>query len=142
MDPILQILLNWQFIAFGLAISAIMFIIRQILEYLMETYTGLDKESKVWNDLILPILPIGLGAFAAWWITSFPYPNGLTSTWSRVIWGLGAGLLSGLMYRVLKALLFQKAGISLPDNDGPLTPPPQPPPPPPMSANLPPRGSL
>lgn len=146
MDPILQILLNWQFVTFGLAISAIIFVVRKVLEYLMETFTNLEKENKLWNDLILPILPVFLGALGGWLITGFPYPTGVSDVGSRVIWGLGAGLLSGLMYRVFKALLIQKIQAVFPNAAATLSPPAPPAPvmiaPPQMSANLPPRGSL
>jgi len=122
MDPILQTLLGWQFITFGLGISAIVFVIRKLVEYLMETYTNLSKEAKLWNDFILPVLPIALGGFLGWLIKTFPYPDGLSTNGSRIIWALGAGLLSGLLYRVVKSVLIQKInGITniVTDNSSP-----------------------
>jgi hypothetical protein len=108
MDPILQTLFSWQFVLFGMSVAAVMFVIRKIVEYLISTRTDLAKNSKLWNDLILPILPVVLGAVGALTIKQYPYPYGLTTNASRFIFGLVAGLLSTLLYRVFKALLFQK----------------------------------
>jgi len=44
----------------------------------------------------------------------FPYPNGLTGGENRGIFGLVAGLLSTLLYRVVNALLAQKVDAVLP----------------------------
>lgn len=108
MDPILQTLLSWQFVIFSMAIASIIFVIRKVAEYLMDNYASAAKESKLWNELILPILPVFLGSFGAYFFKSYPYPNGLTSSGSRIVFGLVAGLLSTLLYRVIKALLGQK----------------------------------
>lgn len=108
MDTILQILLSWQFITFGLAIAAVVFVIRKIVEYLMETYTSLSKETKLWNHLMLPILPVLLGVLSSYFFKTFPYPGGLSATDSRVIFGLVAGLFSGLIYRIVNGLLGEK----------------------------------
>lgn len=107
MDPILQVLLSWQFILFGLAVAAIMYVIRTIVDYFIGLKTN-PKEIKLWNELFLPILPVLLGAFGADFFSAFPYPDGLTTKGDRIIFGLVAGLFSTLMYRVIKALLFQK----------------------------------
>ena len=101
MDPILGMFLSWQFIVFGLAIAAVMFVIRTVVEFYV-------KNSKVWKDLILPILPVLIGGLSSVLISSYPYPNELTSVGSRAVFGFVAGLLSGLMYRVIKSLIQQR----------------------------------
>ena len=101
MDPLLGMFLSWQFIVFGLAIAAIMFVVRTVVEYFV-------KDSKIWKDLVLPILPVLVGGLASVLISSYPYPNELTSVGSRAVFGFVAGLLSGLMYRVIKSLVQQK----------------------------------
>lgn len=111
MDPILQTLFSWQFVIFSMAIAAIMFVLRTITEYIMSNCSATAKESKLWNDLLLPILPVLIGPTAAVLIKKFPYPDGLTTSSSRLIFGLVAGLLSTLLYRVFKALLMQKANF-------------------------------
>lgn len=108
MDTILQTLFSWQFLIFGSAIAAVMFVIRKIIEYAMANWSPLAKESKLWNDLLLPILPVLLGAFGALVFKTYPYPDGLVTGGGRFIFGLVAGLLSTLIYRVTKAMITQK----------------------------------
>src|SRR5574338_712392 len=105
MDTIFQALFSWQFLLFCLAIAAVLFVIRRLFEYLLETRKIDAKNSKLWKDLILPILPVVLGPTAAYLAKAYPYPNGLSSGSARVAFGLVAGLLSGLVYRVLKSAL-------------------------------------
>lgn len=114
MDPILQVLLSWQFIFFGLAVATVMYVIRLIVEYL----AGLLKKdlttSNLWNHLILPIMPILIGVLGAILFKTFPYPgftpdvHGMIARGDRIIFGLVAGSLSTLMYRMMKALFYQK----------------------------------
>lgn len=111
MDSILETLLSWQFIVFGLAVAAVLFIFRKLFEYILDIYLKLDKQSKVyklWSELFLPILPMLLGATGSLLITSFPYPNDLTSAGGRFVFGLVAGLMSGLFYRIIKAMVSSK----------------------------------
>lgn len=109
MDTIFQALFSWQFLLFCLAIAAVLFVIRRVAEYAMANWKSAAKESKVWKELILPILPVFLGPVAAFFAKQYPYPDGLTSNSARVAFGLVAGLLSGLVYRVLKSMLTYKA---------------------------------
>lgn len=108
MDPILQIFLSWQFVVFSLAIASIIFVIRTTVEYFIKNTKFSTK--KMWQDLFLPILPVLIGALFAFLVKSYPYPNNLTSTGNRVVFGVVAGLLSGLLYRVIKSLVSQKIG--------------------------------
>ncbi len=114
MDPILQVLLSWQFVLYGLAVSAVMYVIRQIAEYLAEVMNRSLESSKFWNDLVLPLAPIVLGVIGGLLLKNFPYPgftpdaHGVFARGDRIIFGLVSGSLSTLMYRVIKALLYQK----------------------------------
>ena len=108
MDAVLQALLSWQFVLFCLAISAIVFVVRKFVEYAMENWASVAKESKLWKELILPILPIMLGTVCALLAKRYPYPDGLTTISARMAFGLVAGLLSGLVYRVVKGTLTSK----------------------------------
>src|SRR5574337_363255 len=98
MDPILQTFINWQFLIFGIAVVAVVFVIRKVAEYLLANWKPAAKESKLWNDLVLPILPIAVGSIGALIFKHYPYPDGLTSGGSRFIFGLVAGLLSTVLY--------------------------------------------
>lgn len=114
MDPILQMLLSWQFIVFGLAIAALVFVIRQLIDYSLERWVKLrqkEKKLKLWTNLVLPILPVLLGGICGFLVKTYPYPQELTTPGGRVVFGLVAGLMSGLLYRVIKSLLFQKVTV-------------------------------
>ena len=108
MDTILDTILSWQFIIFGVAVSAVMFVIRTIVEYIMSACKMAVKDSKLWNELFLPILPVIIGTVGAFFFKTYPYPDGLTTNGDRIIFGLVAGLLSTLIYRIGKALLIKK----------------------------------
>lgn len=114
MDSILQMLLSWQFIVFGLAVAAIIFVLRQSIEYALNHWLKINvksKKYKIWSDLILPILPVLIGGLGGFIIKNYPYPSGLASISGRIAFGLVAGLMSGLLYRVIKSLLFSKITV-------------------------------
>lgn len=114
MDPILQVLLSWQFMLFGLAVAMVVYVLRLIVEYIASSFKYDLSKSKFWNDLALPIIPIALGLVGAWLLTTFPYPGftpnaaGVVARGDRLIFGLVSGGFSTVMYRVIKALLYQK----------------------------------
>lgn len=114
MDTILQALLSWQFLFFCLAIGAVVFVIRLLVEYWMQNWWPLkqwsaaNKESKVWRSLILPILPISLGLLGALVAKQYPYPEGITSTSARMAFGLVGGFTSSLIVRLYVAFLSSK----------------------------------
>jgi hypothetical protein len=112
----LSVLLSWQFIAFSLSVVAIVFILKTIVDFLLINVILLRKDTKVWSELILPLLPSFIGIILAIIIkkNSFPYPKEITTFDARIIFGLVSGLLSGVIFRIVKAMLFQKAGITLP----------------------------
>jgi len=114
MDNILQILMSWQFIIFSLGIVAVTSVLRTVVEYLLANVKVMAKESKLWNDLILPIMPVVLGSVSAILIKGYPYPEGISATGGRLVFGLVAGLLSTLLYRIVKAFFNQKLAASLP----------------------------
>jgi len=114
MDPILQVLLSWQFIFFGLAVATVMYVFRLIVEYLASVFKKDLSTSHLWNNLVLPVMPIVLGVVAAILLKKFPYPGftadatGVVLRGDRIIFGLVAGTFSTLMYRVIKSLFYQK----------------------------------
>lgn len=122
MDPILGMLLSWQFVVFALAIAALLFVIRKVIEFSLQNWFKISaKNKKVWHDLILPILPVLLGGLCGFLFKTYPYPNQLSSAGSRVIFGLVAGLMSGLLYRVIKSLLFSKITLEPESSETPDT---------------------
>lgn len=110
MDSILSIIFGWQLIIFCLAISAIVFLLRAAVEYTLSNYKV--QHSKLWTELVLPILPILVGLISALSLSSFPYPPELNNASSRGIFGLVAGFFSELVYRIIKGLLVKKFNIT------------------------------
>lgn len=108
---ILTVFLSWQFLIFCLAAFGITFVIRTIVEYIIKR---IIKESSLWNDMVLPILPIIVGTLMGYFMTTFSYPEGLGTKDSRIIFGLVAGLLSTLLYRMIKTLIVKKILEALP----------------------------
>lgn len=105
MEQIFQNLFTWQLILFCLGIAAITYVIRYIVEYILDKpQVPASKQSKIWRDLFLPIIPVIIGALVGYLISSYPYPEGISSGGARVMFGLVAGLFSELVYRVVKGL--------------------------------------
>lgn len=108
MDTLLQAILSWQFLIFCLAIFAITFVLRTIVEYFISNYTSFTKEAKLWNQVVLPILPILIGAVSAVLAKQYPFPEDLHSISGRLAFGLVAGLSCGPVYKLYNALLSSK----------------------------------
>jgi hypothetical protein len=114
MDTILQAFLSWQFLAFALAIGAVVFVIRQLVEYWMsnwwplKNWTAANKEAKLWRGLILPVLPVLLGQVGGLLAKNYPYPEGFHETSGRIAFGLVAGFTSGMFVRLYRSFLASK----------------------------------
>ena len=108
MDSALQALLSWQFVLFCVAVSAITFIVRSTVDYILNNTGHLAKDNHLWTNLILPILPIVLGPVGAFFAEQYPYPLEITSASGRIAFGLCAGLLAGLVWRWIKAVIGNK----------------------------------
>ncbi|CAB4196487.1 hypothetical protein UFOVP1290_7 [uncultured Caudovirales phage] len=111
----LQALLSWQFILFGLCVFAVVFILRTIMEYMLRNFKVVAKKSRLWNELMLPIAPPIIGVVMSMFGKSLPYPENLTTFGGKIEFGLVAGLLSGLIYRVVKSFIASK--ITPPNKD-------------------------
>lgn len=105
--------LFWQFGLLALAISAITSVLKKGIEFLVLSNPNvpLDKKSLFWRDVFLPIAPIVNGALFGYFIKSFPYPPVINDISSRVLFGLVAGMFSGVIYRMLKKFILARTGI-------------------------------
>lgn len=111
MDDLLKIFLSWQFMIFCLGLAGMGFVLRKLIEYFIldNPHIPASKQSMIWRSLILPISPVISGALAGYLAKNYPYPDGIASSeYGRVSFGLVAGLLSGLVYRVISELLRSK----------------------------------
>jgi len=123
-----EVLLSWQFLFFSLVIAAITFVTRKIVEYFLDMPSvPASKSAKLWTELLLPIGPVCTGGLIGYFFKQFQYPDNLTGTVDRVFFGLIAGLLSGLIYRVVKGMISSKlpAGTLGDNNSEQPTPTPQ-----------------
>ena len=104
MDQALNAFLSWQFILFSLGIFVVTWVIRLVVEYLLPKAVN----NKFWEELCLPLMPVGTGLTIAYFASKYPYPDGLTALSGRVIFGLVAGFLSATIYKVVKGMLGDK----------------------------------
>lgn len=93
----------WPFLLLSLVVYGLALGIRRAAEGI---YLKL-KANHYWNEVVLPILPVALGFCLAAVVANYPYPPGMGDIGSRALFGVAAGLLSGLVYRVLKAVLYK-----------------------------------
>lgn len=112
MDNVLQALLSWQFVFFALAIAAMTFVLKKVVEFAIDNKSiptgGMTKENRFWKELVLPISPVVMGAGAGFLAKMYPFPEGIESASARLAFGMVAGLLSGLLYRIIKGTLASK----------------------------------
>lgn len=110
MENALNVLLSYQFLLFCLGIFGATYIIRLVVEFFGKEKV---KTSKVWTDLILPLLPLVLGITFSILAKTYPYPQGLEQLGSgRIMFGMTAGLLSGAIFRTVKSMIWSKIAPS------------------------------
>jgi hypothetical protein len=101
METGLSTLLSWQFLLFSLGTNVVIFLIRTIIEYFIKNIVTMG----FWDKLLLPIAPSITGGLGGFLIKQYPYPDGISSTDARILFGVVAGFLSGLLYQVIKGML-------------------------------------
>jgi len=68
------------------------------------------KTSEVWREFLVPIGPICTGALLTL-IPQLPMPEMfMEGTLNRMVFGTGMGLISGLVYRLVKKNILEKMG--------------------------------
>lgn len=103
MNNLFDIFFTWNFLLLSLSISAIIFVIRTIIESKWNL-----KENNLWNNVIIPISPILIGLLFGIIAIGFPYPVEIVKISGRICFGLVAGLFSGYTFRIMKSLLLSK----------------------------------
>lgn len=117
MDTVLETFLTWQFILFCLAVTAFTYVVRIVVDYILNSKGIIVKQCKLWSDMILPILPIVVGSVSAFFAKQYPYPVEIHTTSGRIAYGLVVGLLATSCWRVVKAALSNKFGIKIQDSE-------------------------
>lgn len=83
-----------------------------------------------WNEVVLYVLPMALGALTAMVFIKYPFPALVTAHSTRFVYGVVCGGFSGFVYKMAKSVLKKKAaeaGVTLPvslpgDSDPPAKP--------------------
>ena len=107
MDSALQTLLSFPFLSACLAVIAVVSVIKVIVNYGFSLKKLDPLKNNLWQNLILPILPVLLGSGLSL-VKSYPFPAEITTNGAKFVFGLSAGLLSGLVWRVIKSMLSAK----------------------------------
>ncbi len=103
MDNVFVELFSVAVVVFCFGIAILVTVARTLVEYLWKA----AKTSKLWNELILPILPIVVGTgFAT--VPQYPFPEMFTGVWSRMFLGMVCGFVSAHVYKIAKKWLEKK----------------------------------
>lgn len=101
-DKGFEIFLSWQTLLLCLGIFLITFGIRRVVE----TGWVKAKKNKWWNEVVLPMKPIVVGALFGRFMLSFPWPTAVAGNkWAQVFYGAFCGLISGWVYGRLRAIM-------------------------------------
>ena len=111
MDNSIYALVSVEFIFFCLMLVALTTIISKFVNYL--TKKGKLPVSDLWNDVLLPVMPIIIGMILALLFKKFPYPQALSMTSGRFIFGTVSGLLSTVVYRLVWSTIKSKISSNL-----------------------------
>lgn len=102
MDNLFSVFLCWQSGVLCLGVYLITYVLRTLAEGARPWIKG----AKFYNEAILPLAPIFIGALLGWLSHKFPWPVPLaSSTWARVMYGGICGMASGWLFSRFRALL-------------------------------------
>jgi len=107
---VLDQLLTVENVMLCFAIVALVWIQRKGLEVLMARFGKDITKSKLWTDFFVPLGPLGTGV-GVMLMPGIPVPEMFaTSMPAMAIFGIGLGLISGLVFRLVKKMIFDRAG--------------------------------
>jgi len=101
--------LSWQTLLFTVGIFIFSFFIRRTLE---AVFPSLRKDtpdttgSRIWQMVLLPMLPVAVGMLTAGLVKRWPFPPSIDHLESRVIYGAVCGFFSSWSYRIAKKVVF------------------------------------
>ena len=110
MDIVTQ-LLSLENIVLCLVVVALVWAQRKLAELLIPALTQPGTEANHWwSEFFVPVGPLGTGALLTL-IPQLPVPEIFAGSWvSRMVFGIFLGLISGLVYRVIKKALLDRIG--------------------------------
>jgi len=97
----------WQTVVFCLALFAITYCIRKLIEILWKGALKDDTvASKLYSELFLFLLPLALGLIIAMFAKKYPWPVQVGVSYSsRGLYGLVCGMFSGVVYNRIRSLI-------------------------------------
>ena len=107
----MESLITFPVLFFSLAVFLATYFTRKIIEALLPSIrkdTPLTKAQKIWEEFLLPALPVLVGIALGVLVTSWPWPPGIVKPGARAIAGAVCGLLSTLAYRMLWSFVTKK----------------------------------
>ncbi len=113
MEKFIETFLSWQLIMFCLSVSAVTFVFKKFITYGVKKVRVLKKFNDFWMEVLMPTIPVIMGGFMSYILTSYPFPPEANDTSSRVFFGIVAGMFSGLVYKIVKSFLTQKKNQNL-----------------------------
>ena len=80
--------------------------------------TYLTTSARWWNKVVLPAIPVlcGIGLSVANIQYFFQQQEGLEDVWARIFFGGGVAWMSSFLYKILRQVIKQRAGVTLPDD--------------------------
>lgn len=106
-------------LVFCLMVFSLVWVQRRAMELMFPKLPSI----KSWSDFWVPLGPLGTGAIAGILCKQYPYPEMfLNSVWyDRAAYGIACGLISGLIYQLVKRNLISRISsttdTSPPSND-------------------------
>lgn len=105
---------SYKALFFGMAVYIVCLIVRRGFEIALPVLKGTTKAAGIWGTLVLPVMPVLFGGLAGAFIDTFPYPEGLASKSTHVMYGLVCGFAAGWAYRILRSVIEKKWNVKLP----------------------------
>lgn len=112
----MESLVTLPLVFFCLAVFAVTHSLRKAVEALLPAIrkdTPLTRAQKIWEEFLLPSLPIIVGIALGVLVKSWPWPTGISTGGARAIAGCVAGFVSTWVYRILKSFLTKQYKVDL-----------------------------
>lgn len=104
---------------FSIGVFVLSTVLRRFLEVLIPTIrkdTPLSQAQRVWEEAVLPSIPVFVGIALVFSVHNYPYPAIVKGIGSKFIFGSGAGFFCSYAYRMLRFVLAKKWQLEdLPD---------------------------
>jgi hypothetical protein len=101
MNDSIAAVFSWNLLLFALGVFVMTWVIRTVVEYFIPKAV----DAKLWQKLVLPLLPVVLGTAIGFFAKMYPYPDGLTTLVARLMFGGVGGMFSGLVFQIAKGML-------------------------------------